>query len=66
MDTDDVMAGSGNVKVQAPWGNQVPVAVQITLSGRVGSGNIIARPARRSFWEWLMRRPRRYAVASGA
>jgi hypothetical protein len=66
VDTDDVAVGSGNIKVKAPWGTQVPVAVQITLSGRVGSGNIIARPARRSFWEWLMRRPRPYTVPSGA
>ncbi len=66
VDTGDVAVGSGNVRVKAPWGNQVPVGVQITLSGRVRSGNIIARPPRRSFWEWLMRRPRRYAVASGA
>ena len=66
VDTDDIVVRSGNVKVRAPWGSQVPVTVQINVSGRVGSGNIVARPPRRSFWEWLMRRPRRYAITSGA
>jgi hypothetical protein len=62
VDTDDVVIRSGNVRVKAPWGSQVPVTVQIRVSGRVGSGNIVARPPYRSFWEWLMRRPRRYAI----
>jgi|SRR5215475_273178 len=65
VDTDDVAIRSGNVRVKAPWGSQAPVTVQINVSGRVGSGNIVARPPRRSFWEWLMRRPRRYAITSG-
>jgi hypothetical protein len=65
VDTDDVAIRSGNVKVKAPWGTQVPVTVRISVSGRVGSGNIVARPPRRSFWDWLMRRPKRYAIASG-
>ncbi len=62
VDTDDVAIRSGNIKVKAPWGSQVPVTVRINVSGRVGSGNIVARPPRRSFWDWLMRRPRRYAI----
>ncbi|MGN6792277.1 MAG: DUF1707 SHOCT-like domain-containing protein [Streptosporangiaceae bacterium] len=64
VDTDDVAIRSGNVKVKAPWGSQAPVTVQINVSGRVGSGNILARPPRRSFWDWLMRRPRPYAITS--
>ena len=66
VDTDDVAIRSGNVRVKTPWGSEVPVTVQISVSGRVGSGNIVARPPRRSFWDWLMRRPRRYAITSGA
>jgi hypothetical protein len=65
VDTDDVAVRSGNIRVRAPWGSQAPVTVQINVSGRVGSGNIVARPPRRTFWEWLMRRPRRYAISSG-
>ncbi len=65
VDTDDVAVRSGNVKVRAPWGHQVPETLRVTLSGRVGSGNIVARPPRRSFWDWLRRRPRPYEIASG-
>ena len=63
VDTDDVAIGSGHVKVRAPWGAQVPVRLQISVSGRVGSGHIVARPPRRSFWDWLRGRPRQYAIA---
>ncbi len=66
VDTDDVAIGSGHVKVRAPWGAQVPVRLQINVSGRVGSGHIVARPPRRSFWDWLRRRPRPYAIAQGS
>lgn len=64
VDTDDVAIRSGNVKVRAPWADQVPETLRVTVSGRVGSGNILARPPRRSFWDWLRRRPRPYAVAA--
>ena len=64
VDTDDVAIGSGHIKVKAPWGSDVPVALLITVSGRVGSGAIVARPPRRSFWDWLRRRPRPYAIAA--
>ena len=66
VDTDDVAIRSGNVKVKAPWGNQVPITLQINVSGKVGSGNIVARPPRRSFWDWLRRKPRRYAITQGS
>jgi hypothetical protein len=66
VDTDEVAIGSGNVNVRAPWGAQVPVRLQINVSGRVGSGHIVARPPRRSFWDWLRRRPRPYAIAPGS
>lgn len=66
VDTDDVAIGSGAVKVKAPWADQVPVTLQVSVSGRVGSGNIVARPPRRSFWDWLRRRPKRYAIAAGS
>ncbi len=64
VDTDDVAVRSGHVKVHAPWGPDVPVILQVTVSGKVGSGHIIARPPRRSFWQWLLRRPRPYQLTS--
>ncbi|HUZ36267.1 MAG TPA: DUF1707 domain-containing protein [Streptosporangiaceae bacterium] len=64
VDVDDVAVRSGSVKVRAPWGTQVPVILRIEVSGKVGSGSVTARPPRRTFWQWLRRRPRPYALAS--
>jgi DUF1707 SHOCT-like domain len=63
VDADDVTVRSGSVKVRAPWGPDVPVILRIQVSGTVGSGRITARPPRRSFWQWLRRRRRPYALA---
>jgi Domain of unknown function (DUF1707) len=63
VDADDVSIGSGNVKVRAPWGSTPPELLRIELAGRVRSGNITARPPRRTFWQWLSRAPRPYAAA---
>ena len=64
VDTDDVAVRSGGVKVRAPWGPEVPVILHIKVSGKVGSGHISARPPRRNFWQWLLRRPRPYVPAA--
>jgi hypothetical protein len=66
VDADDVAIGSGRVKVQAPWGPDVPVFLRIQVSGRVGSGRIKARPPRRTFWQWVLRRPQPYELRSAA
>jgi uncharacterized protein DUF1707 len=64
VDTDDVAVRSGHVKVRAPWGTDVPVMLHVTVSGKVGSGHITARPPRRNFWQWLLRRPRPYQLSA--
>jgi Domain of unknown function (DUF1707) len=61
VDTDDVSVRNGSVRVKAPWGPDVPATFRIDVSGTVGSGSISAgppRPPRRSFRDWLLRRPR--------
>ena len=61
VDTDDVSVRNGAVTVRVPWGAGVPATFRIDLSGKVGSGSISARPPRpprRSFRDWLLRRPR--------
>ena len=58
VDADEVAVRSGRVKVSAPWGPQVPVILRIEVSGKVGSGHLKARPPRRTFGQWLLRRPR--------
>jgi hypothetical protein len=65
VDADNVEVRSGEVKVRNPWGPDVPVTLRLEVSGKVGSGSIKARPPRRSFWQWLTRRPRRYALERG-
>jgi hypothetical protein len=57
VDTDDVEIRSGNVKCRAPWDPRLPEILRIQVSGRVRSGNITARPPRRTFWQWLRRVP---------
>ena len=64
VDADDVTVRSGHVKVRAPWGTDVPELLRIDVAGQCGSGHIVARPPRRSFWQWLRRAPRPYAVAA--
>jgi hypothetical protein len=64
VDADEVEVRSGHVGVKAPWGLDVPVALQVNVSGRVGSGHISAGPRRRTFWQWLTRRPLPYAITA--
>jgi hypothetical protein len=64
VDTDDVAVRSGHIKVRAPWGHDVPEVLRIEVTGRVGSGHLIARPPYRTFWQWLTRQPRPYEIAA--
>jgi Domain of unknown function (DUF1707) len=59
VDAGDVSVRNGIVKVQ-PSDPAVPVILRVQVSGKVGSGAIRARPPRpprRTFWQWLLRRP---------
>lgn len=64
VDADDVSVRSGRVKIHAPWGDAVPALLRIEVAVRVRSGHIAARPPHRTFWQWLRRAPRRYAIAA--
>jgi hypothetical protein len=64
VDTDDVAVRSGHVKVRAPWGPDVPEVLRIEVTGKVGSGHLVARPPRRTFWQWLTGQPGRYEIAA--
>jgi len=64
VDLDDVSVRSGQVKVREPWGDRVPVSFRITVAGTCGSGHIVARPPRRTFWQWLRRAPQPWAIAA--
>jgi hypothetical protein len=62
VDADEVAVHSGNVRVKAPWGHDVPEIFRVEVSGKVGSGNIVAGPPYRTFWQWLTRKPKPYAM----
>jgi len=66
VDADDISVRSGSVKVEPP--GDVPTLLNIRVSGKVGSGSVRARPPRpprRTFWQWLLRRPRPQAITRG-
>jgi hypothetical protein len=56
VDADEVEIRSGRVKVTQPWGHDAPVSLRIVVNGNIGSGQLLARPPRRTFWQWLTRR----------
>ncbi len=64
VDTDDVTIRSGHVRVKAPWGPDVPGQFRIEVSGKVGSGHLVARPRYRNLWQWLTRQPKPYAITA--
>ncbi len=68
VDTDDVSVHSGVTKVSGTPASGVPVILRVQVSGTVWSGAINARPPRgpkaprRTFWQWLLRRPKPRAL----
>jgi hypothetical protein len=64
VDVDDVAVRSGHVKVRTPWGADVPELLRIEVAGKVGSGHFVARPPHRTFWQWLTRKPKPYAITA--
>lgn len=69
VDADDVAVRGGSVRVREPRGPEAPVTFRIKVSGEVDSGSLTARPPRpprRSFLQWLLRRPKApYALTRG-
>jgi len=61
VDTDDVAVRSGSVRVKTHRRRGVPVILRVEVSGDVASGSFKARPPRRTFLQWLLRQPGRYA-----
>jgi Domain of unknown function (DUF1707) len=64
VDADDVAVRSGHVRVKAPWGSEVPVQLHVEVTGKVGSGHLVARPRYRNLWQWLTRQPKPYMIAA--
>ena len=64
VDADEVAVRSGHVRVKAPWGSEVPVQLHVEVTGKVGSGHLVARPRYRNLWQWLTRQPKPYMIAA--
>jgi hypothetical protein len=64
VDTDDVAVRTGTVRVTEPWSPDQPVTLRIVVAGQVVTGSIRARPPRRTFWQWLLRRRSRSAITA--
>ena len=60
VDTEDVSLVGGSVKVRPPARPGQPVILKIEVLGRNLGGSIVARPPRRTFWQWLRHRPGPY------
>lgn len=61
VDVDDVTVSSGSVRNRAQLDPGSPVRLRVHVTGKVHSGSVTVRPPkppRRSFWQWLLRRPR--------
>jgi hypothetical protein len=61
VDVDEVEVGSGSVRNRAPLASATEVRLRVQVTGSVHSGSITVRPPRpprRSFIQWLLRRPR--------
>jgi Domain of unknown function (DUF1707) len=54
----------GNVRYGKGTDAHGPLVLRIELSGRVLGGNVVVRLPRRTFWDWLTRKPRPYATTS--
>lgn len=62
---DDVKVSSGSAKVRRRKGDPVaPTVLRVEVSGSVRSGSVTAAPPRRSFMDWLLRRPYRFGSPS--
>jgi hypothetical protein len=60
VDTDDLTGRLGEVKVRQVANPNARVILRVVLAGRIRGGGIAARPPRRTFWQWLLRKPRPY------
>jgi hypothetical protein len=54
----------GNVKYGKGTDQQAPVVLRVQVSGRLLGGSVVVRLPRRTFWEWLTRKPRRYSTTA--
>jgi Domain of unknown function (DUF1707) len=59
VDVDNVTIGHGSIRQRVHREPATPVKLLITVSGNMRHGNVVVRGPRirRTFWDWLFRRP---------
>ena len=60
VDTDGLTGRLADVKVSPAVDPHVPVILRVELVGRVRGGGVVVRFPRRTFLQWLLRKPRPY------
>jgi hypothetical protein len=68
VDLDGVAMGHGHIHQRAHRDPGTPVKLRVTATGSMRHGNVVVRGRRasgprRTFWDWLLRRPRRAIAA---
>ena len=58
VDADELVGGSGEIRIQPPADPDEPVLLRVRLTGQSRGGDILARPPRRTLAELLRRKPR--------
>lgn len=62
VDVDDLEMRGGNMRFGKGTEGPAPVFLRVAVSGRLSGGNLVVRLPRRTFWQWLLRKPRPYAA----
>ncbi|MGH3150603.1 MAG: DUF1707 SHOCT-like domain-containing protein [Streptosporangiaceae bacterium] len=60
VDADGLTGRLGDVKIRQVTDPHTPVTLRVELTGRIRGGEVVARLPRRTFWQWLLRKPRPY------
>jgi hypothetical protein len=61
VDADGITVRGGTVRIRPRNGWEEPVRLTVEVSGENRGGRVTARPPRRTFRQWLLRRPRPHA-----
>lgn len=61
VDTDGITVRGGTVRIRPRNGWKEPVHLRVEVSGENHGGRVAAHPPRRTFRQWLLRRPRPHA-----
>jgi hypothetical protein len=57
VNTDSLAVSYANIKIRQTADLSTPVTLRVELVGRIHHGRVVARSPRRTFWQWLLRKP---------